>query len=180
MRWTKSSALAGPYAGEEREIMKQQKITVASGNSYYVAANSVGLDVCSEEFDGSREYADRDKTVTVNRVEYFARGTFTLSPAKRWDPLALHAYRPGSFASPTAAARPKIEAEIIEAAAIFARTRPGLMVGGFAADLDSQAAAKIREAEKLELAAGVLRFDARELSDRADTACRAMLDGGAS
>jgi hypothetical protein len=92
----------------------------------------------------------------------------------------LHAYRPGGFESPTAAARPKIQAEIIEAAAKFARNYPGAMAGGLAADLDSEAARKTSEAEALEIQAGVLRFEASELYRQADRACGSPTTGASA
>ena len=95
---------------------KQFRIRVKSGNFWYLQPFLEGVDIASANF-GDRERS----SVAVNRVGYSARGVFTLCPKNHWDPLALSAHRVDNFKSPTASARAKIHAEMIEAMTIYSR-----------------------------------------------------------
>ena len=134
------------------------EITVQSGNRYHVRATIAGLDVVSESLK-------TNGGVTVNRVQYFARAMFTLTPKYRGI-LELHAYR-ANFDNPTDSARVKLRAEICEAAGIYAREHTAGMVDSYTGAIEGIAYRAHREAAELETQASKKRDYARSLYDEA-------------
>ena len=117
------------------------EITVQSGNRYHVRATIAGLDVVSESLK-------TNGGVTANRVRYFARGVYTLTPKYRGI-QELYAYR-DDFDDPTDSARGKLRSEICQAAGIYARAHTSAMVESYAAAITGIASAADRDAAKLE------------------------------
>lgn len=127
---------------------KQFRIQVKSGNVYWVQPHPTAIDVSSSNFA-----ARTPGIVAINRVAYTVRGAFTLCPIKRWDPLALTAYRTDNHKNPSSAARKRIQAEIIEAVTIYSRR--------YAAEMHHQYAKALR------ILADDLRSEAAELMSKA-------------
>jgi hypothetical protein len=133
-------------------------ITVKSGNTYHVRATIAGLDVVSASLKTGGG-------VTVNRVQYFARAVYTLTPKYRGI-LDLYAYRDG-FDDPTDSARKKLRAEICDAAGIYAREHTAAMVDSYTDAIERIAHKAHCEAAELEKEAGKKRDYARGLYNEA-------------
>jgi len=149
-------------------LEKYQQIQVDSGNRYFVRSTLVGLDIVSPaQFRGG---------VTVNRVNYFARAVFTLTPKYRGI-LELHAYRE-NFGDPTVSARAKLRAEIAEAAGIYSRDHTMHMIRSYSDALIGQAVSIYSEAKKLEDQASDLRSEAAEYQRQSHDVLLAARDIG--
>ena len=149
-------------------LHKYQQIRVSSGNRYFVRSTIVGLDIVSAALS--------DGGVSVNRVSYFARAVYTLTPKYRGR-LELYAYRE-NLGEPTDSARVKLRAEIAEAAGIYAREHTIHMIGSYSDALMAQATSIYSDAIKLERLASAQRAEAAEYQRQSHDVLLAIRDSG--